>query len=86
MKRREGFEVASNLCMMWAMRPVVLLLAASLAAGACSSEHVVPPAAENTQGTKAALALPFVEDDYARALAEAKTKAVPLFVEAWAPW
>jgi len=37
-------------------------------------------------GTKAALALPFVEDDYARALAEAKTKAVPLFVEAWAPW
>ncbi|HEX5043016.1 MAG TPA: hypothetical protein VFV75_08920 [Candidatus Polarisedimenticolaceae bacterium] len=68
------------------MRPVSLLLAASLAAVACSTGQVVPPAAENTQGTKAALALPFVEDDYARALAEAKARAVPLFVEAWAPW
>jgi hypothetical protein len=72
--------------MMCAMRGVTLLLAASLAAMACSSEQVVPPAGENTQGTKAALVLPFVEDDYARALAEAKAKAVPLFVEAWAPW
>ena len=72
--------------MMCAMRGVSLLFAASLTALACSSQQVVPPAAENTQGTKAALALPFVDDDYARALAEAKTKAVPLFVEAWAPW
>jgi hypothetical protein len=72
--------------MMARMRPVSLLLAASLVAVACSTEQVVPPAAENTQGTKAALALPFVEDDYARALAEAKARAVPLFVEAWAPW
>ena len=68
------------------MRVHGLLLAASLAAVACSSQQVVPPAAENTQGTKAALALPFVEDDYTRALAEAKAKAVPLFIEAWAPW
>jgi len=67
------------------MRPVVLLLAASLAAGACSSEHVVPPAAENTQGTKAALALPFVEDDYARALPyfEKATDADPNYAEAY---
>lgn len=31
-------------------------------------------------------ALPFVEDDYARALADAKSRKVPLFVEVWAPW
>ena len=68
------------------MRVNGLLLAASLAALACSSQQVVPPAAENTQGAAAALALPFIEDDYARALAEAKAKAVPLFIEAWAPW
>ena len=68
------------------MRGTSLLLAASLAALACSSQGVVPPAAENTQGTTGALALPFVEDDYTRALAEAKAKAVPLFIEAWAPW
>ncbi len=31
-------------------------------------------------------ALPFIEDDYAKALAEARTRQVPIFVEAWAPW
>jgi hypothetical protein len=31
-------------------------------------------------------ALPFIDDDYRRALAQAKTRHVPIFVEAWAPW
>jgi hypothetical protein len=30
--------------------------------------------------------LPFIEDDYPRALAEARRLNRPLFVEAWAPW
>ena len=30
--------------------------------------------------------VPFIEDDYGRALAEAKSKKLPLFIEAWAPW
>jgi hypothetical protein len=30
--------------------------------------------------------LPFIEDDYGRALAEARTRKLPLFVESWAPW
>lgn len=30
--------------------------------------------------------LPFIEDDYATALAMAKKSNVPLFVDAWAPW
>jgi hypothetical protein len=30
--------------------------------------------------------LPFVADDYPQALAQAKAKNVPIFVEAWAPW
>ena len=29
--------------------------------------------------------LPF-QDDYTRALAEARAKKLPIFVEAWAPW
>jgi tetratricopeptide (TPR) repeat protein len=28
----------------------------------------------------------FIEDDYPRALAEARSRGVPLFVDAWAPW
>ena len=30
--------------------------------------------------------LPFIQDDYARALAEARARKVPIFIEAWAPW
>ncbi|MGE5414563.1 MAG: hypothetical protein ACM3NW_10330 [Syntrophomonadaceae bacterium] len=30
--------------------------------------------------------LPWIEDDYARALTEAKARRLPIFVEAWAPW
>ena len=30
--------------------------------------------------------LPFIHDDYSRALAEARARHVPIFVEAWAPW
>jgi hypothetical protein len=63
-------------------RPTVSLLLA-LTALACAP---VPPAVETVQGAAASLALSFVEDDYARALAEARSKGVPLFVEAWAPW
>ena len=30
--------------------------------------------------------LPFIDDDYDKALTLAKQKRVPIFVEAWAPW
>ncbi len=33
-----------------------------------------------------AATLPRVEDDYARALAEARRRDVPILVDAWAPW
>jgi endonuclease YncB( thermonuclease family) len=28
----------------------------------------------------------WISDDYPRALAEAKARRVPIFVDAWAPW
>jgi hypothetical protein len=31
-------------------------------------------------------ALPWIDDDYPRALAEARAKKIPIFAEAWAPW
>lgn len=34
----------------------------------------------------AASNLPFIEDDYAKALGEARARQLPLFVESWAPW
>jgi hypothetical protein len=30
--------------------------------------------------------LPFIADDYGKALAEARAQKLPLFIEAWAPW
>ncbi len=30
--------------------------------------------------------LPFVEDDFTKAVARAMTKKVPIFVDTWAPW
>ncbi|HUD72088.1 MAG TPA: hypothetical protein VMQ62_09010 [Dongiaceae bacterium] len=52
-----------------------------LIASACSGRPAPPPVE-----TTSAQALPFIADDAPRALADAKTRAVPVFVEAWAPW
>ena len=30
--------------------------------------------------------LPWIEDDYPKALAQARAKNLPIFVENWAPW
>jgi hypothetical protein len=30
--------------------------------------------------------LPWIVNDYPRALAEARARRLPLFIEAWAPW
>jgi len=40
----------------------------------------------SSAAASAADTLPFVEDDYAKAVARAKAKNLPIFVEAWAPW
>jgi hypothetical protein len=34
----------------------------------------------------AAVGLPFIQDNYATALSQAKQRKVPIFVEVWAPW
>jgi hypothetical protein len=36
--------------------------------------------------TPATHRLPFVEDNYAAAIRDARARGVPVFVEAWAPW
>ena len=56
--------------------PVALLLAAAPDAAAAKPA----PAAVTHE------VLPFIDDDYPRALAEARRQDRPIFVEAWAPW
>lgn len=49
----------------------------------CASRQPAPPPAS---AQAARDRIEFVENDYARALAEARARRVPLFVDAWAPW
>jgi len=37
-------------------------------------------------GALAGEVLPFIHNDYAAAVAKAKAKGVPVFVDVWAPW
>lgn len=61
------------------MRLAPLVLVAALAGpGAAPSAS----AAEREDARR----LPFIADDYARALGEARARSLPLFIEAWAPW
>jgi hypothetical protein len=58
------------------MRPFTALFAAALLAGPIAARAATAPAAP----------LPWIEDDYTKAVAEAKSRHVPIFLEAWAPW
>jgi hypothetical protein len=55
------------------MKPLATLLL--LSALATSAEATIAPSR-----------LPIINDDYARAQAEATQRNVPIFVEVWAPW
>lgn len=59
------------------------LLAAAALSAACATTSPAPAPA-TPAATRAGL--PFIEDDFPRALAEAKAADKPLFVDAWAPW
>lgn len=65
------------------IRFALLALALALAIPAAAAPAKVPAAKRSSARAKV---LPFISDDYARALAEARARRVPLFVEAWAPW
>lgn len=45
-----------------------------------------PPARGPARAAPAEKGLPFVADDYQKALAQARARNVPLVVDVWAPW
>jgi len=60
------------------MRRILCLMAlAGLVTGA-SPAHAASPETRH--------ALPFIQDDYAAALEQARADHKPIFIEAWAPW
>jgi len=74
------FSLASALTYVFAFSFAARAAAPATATVATKATKATVPAPEPKK------AVPFIEDDYKRALAEAKARKRPLFIEAWAPW
>jgi hypothetical protein len=61
----------------------ILLAGPAAAATTVKKPTTAKPASASAQP---AMVMPWIEDDYARAVSEAKARKVPIFVESWAPW
>lgn len=57
--------------------PLLVVVLVAVALAACSRAGSIRPVAPPVR---------FIENDYARALSEARIRGVPLFIDAWAPW
>jgi hypothetical protein len=68
------------------MRLVMIALSLVALAPLARAATTVPAATGKTVTYTPKGVLPFIEDDYTRALAEARARKVPLFIESWAPW
>lgn len=69
--------------------PIALVvLAGVLTAGAlpASAAPKAPAKAGSSRPEAWKPAVPFIEDDFGRALALAKERRLPVFIEGWAPW
>ena len=60
--------------------PALALSGARLAAATVVAARLAASPAETKP------ALPFIENDYPAALAQARAKKLPIFADAWAPW
>ena len=68
---------------------LLVLLAAPLVAHAAPVAKPRAPKSAMKSATKPAEwkpVVPFIEDDFGRALALAKERKLPVFIEGWAPW
>jgi hypothetical protein len=68
------------------MRHPFVLLGLSLALAAPAAPAAAAPPAPPAHVAAAASPLPWIADDWPRAVSLAKARKVPIFVENWAPW
>ncbi len=71
-------------------RFTALVAALALFMASAASAAPAKPAARATKAGAASAkwqpVVPFIEDDFGRALALAKERKLPVFIEGWAPW
>ena len=65
---------------------LVLLLAAPSVMQVQAVHATTATTPKSTPTAKWTPVVPFVEDDFGRALALAKERKLPVFIEGWAPW
>jgi hypothetical protein len=69
------------------MKPLNIALALFLSvSGVTGSLSAAEPVSKAGARPAARKAVPFIEDDYPKALALARARKLPLFIESWAPW
>jgi hypothetical protein len=68
------------------MRNLLLCLALLLAALPASAAPAKSAGKARPTASTWHPAVPFIEDDFGRALALAKARKLPVFIEGWAPW
>lgn len=67
------------------LRSLRTLAFVALLGAACSASPAAAiPATPAPAGPR--MVLPWIEDDWSKAVATAKARKVPIFVESWAPW
>jgi thiol-disulfide isomerase/thioredoxin len=67
--------------------PAIVALSACACSATSTSTPTATPSGSATPAGTGTLAPPaFIDDDYPRALAQARAENKPLFVDAWAPW
>lgn len=66
--------------------PVLLLLVSPVAALAAASASTPVSTTSSAPHSVSRSALPWIEDDYAAAIAKGRAQHLPVFVEVWAPW
>jgi hypothetical protein len=72
----------------WNPRAGAVLTLALLAVCATGTTRAAraPARPPKTAARAPGLVPPFIDDNYARALAQARARKLPIFIEAWAPW
>ena len=63
-----------------------LLIGPALLLGLTLIGVVAAPTSWSATRVAKPMAVPFLEDDYPKALTEARAKKLPIFIEFWAPW
>ena len=71
------------------VRPLIVLVALACLAMASPAGAAPKKSSSKARAAKVVTfepAVPFIEDDFGRALALAKERKLPVFIEGWAPW